>query len=82
MWILIVKIEGVSCLVFDGGKFEWYEELLMFVFVINAGRVRNKRVARDLFEYFDCCKFFGMLLEVWDDVVLEKCDYYFVFGMC
>ena len=77
----IAKIEGASRLVFDGGKLERHEESLTLVSAINAGRVRNKRVARDLLEYLDCRKPPGTSLEAWDDAVLEKCDYYSVPGM-
>ena len=81
MRIPIAKIEGASRLVFDGGKLERHEESLTLVSAINAGRVRNKRVARDLLEYLDCRKPPGTSLEAWDDAVLEKCDYYSVPGM-
>jgi hypothetical protein len=82
MRIPIAKIEGVSELTFDDdGKLTRHVERLTLVREMNAGRVRNKRIARDVLEYLDAWKPPGMSLERWDEIVEDKVDVYGVPGM-
>lgn len=82
MTIPVARIEIVSALTFDeNGKLKRHVENLTLVGEINAGRVRNKRVCRDVLEYLDCRKPPGVSLETWDEIVEREVDIYSVPGM-
>ena len=82
MRIPVARIEGTSALTFDdNGKLARHVESLALVAMVNSGRVRNKRVMRDLLEFLDVRKPPGMSLEDWDIQVESKVDIYSVPGM-
>jgi hypothetical protein len=82
MRIPVAKIEGTSALTLDDdGKLKRHVESLALIGMVNAGRVRNKRVMRDVLEYLDIRKPPGMSLEDWDIQVESKVDIYSVPGM-
>lgn len=82
MRIPIAKIEGVSRLTFDDdGKLSRHEETLTLVEMVNAGKVRNKRIMRDVLEYLDTRKPPGVSLADWDIQVEDRVDIYSVPGM-
>ncbi len=82
MRIPIGKIEGVSRLTFDDdGKLSRHEETLTLVEMVNAGKVRNKRIMRDVLEYLDTRKPPGVSLADWDIQVEDRVDIYSVPGM-
>ena len=80
--IPIAKIEGVSRLTFDDdGKLSRHEETLTLVEMVNAGKVRNKRIMRDVLEYLDTRKPPGVSLADWDIQVEDRVDICSVPGM-
>jgi len=82
MRIPIAKIEGVSRLTFDDdGKLSRHEETLTLVEMVNAGKVCNKRIMRDVLEYLDTRKPPGVSLADWDIQVEDRVDIYSVPGM-
>jgi len=82
MRIPIAKIEGTSAMTFDDeGRLMRHVESLVLVSMVNAGKVRNKRVMRDVLEYLDCRKPPGVSLEDWDINIESKIDVYSVPGM-
>lgn len=58
-----------------------HEETIDLIGLVNAGEVKNKRVARDLLEFLDARKPPDTPLETWDDAVEDAVQYRDVPGM-
>ena len=80
--LTVTRIEGRSVLTFDEkGQLVDHEESLALVRCVNDGLVQNKRICRDLLEYFDMRNPRGINLRDWDVMVADKVDIFSVPGM-
>ena len=77
----VAKIEGQTKMTFANEKLTRIEERLSLVQSVNSNRVRNKRICRDLLEFYDTRKPIGMDFKTYDEMVESKVDIYSVPGM-